>query len=128
MSSSSTRDLPPRELALDDERRRFTTPRKDARPLRDSSLLVLLVVGRGDKRPLAVDGRDDGRDCDSDSCTDFRRNADMGRRIQDGDSRSFEGESVDMTSSDMEVGRRAGEKSIVLWCVTRASCRVNHRM
>jgi hypothetical protein len=107
MSLSSTRDLPPRELALEDERRRLTTPRKDARLFRDSSLLVLLVVGRGVKRPLEVDGRD--CDCASVSCTDFRLSADIGRRIQDGDSRSFEGDSVDMTSSDMNVDRRAAK-------------------
>jgi hypothetical protein len=107
MSLSSIRDLPPRELALEDERRRFTTPRKDARLFRDSSLLVLLVVGRGDKKPLEVVGRD--CDCSSVSCTDFRLSADIGRRIQDGDSRSFEGDSVDMTSSDMKVGWKMAE-------------------
>jgi hypothetical protein len=109
MSLSSTCDLPPRELALEDERSRFTTCRKEVRPVRDSSLLVLLVVGRGANRPLEVDGREDGCDCESGSCTDLRLNADIGRRIHDGDNRSFAGDSVDMTSSDMKVGRRAVE-------------------
>jgi hypothetical protein len=108
--SSTSLDLPPRELALEDERNRFTTPRKDVRlsefferAERDSSLLVLLEVGRGDKRPLEVEGRE------FESCTDFLLH-DIERRTQDGDSRSFDDVgSVDMTSSDIEVDRNVAE-------------------
>jgi len=105
MSVSST--LPPRELALEDERRRLTTLRNEVRlsGLLDrsrcaSSLLVLLDVGRGDSRPLEVEGRE------SASWTDFRLKETEARRIQDGDSLSFDGgESVpvDMTSSDISI-------------------------
>jgi hypothetical protein len=105
MSLSLT--LPPSELALDEERRRFTTPRSDVRPSRlferaepDSSLLVRLEVGRGDKKPLEVVGRA------SPSCADFLLVHDTERRIQAGDSRSFDGcdsVAVDITSSDINV-------------------------
>ena len=96
-------DFPPNELALEDERSRFTTPRNDdgLRGLvdcveRDSSLLLLLGVGCGDSSALDVDGRD------SDSCCDFFVH-DMERRIQDGDNRSFDvALLVDMTSSDID--------------------------
>jgi hypothetical protein len=105
MSLSSS--LAPRELALDEERRRLTTPRKDVRlsklfdrSERDSSLLVLLDFGRGDRRPLDVDGRE------SASCADFRLHDTEARRIQDGESRSFDAVDsvpVDITSSDMNT-------------------------
>lgn len=109
--SFSSRDLPPRELALDDERRRLTTPRKDVRLSvlfeRDSSLLLLLDIGRGDSNPLEVEGLDSD---DSGAGFFFRE---IVRRIQDGDNRSFEGGGcVDMMSSDIwkrvEKGFKAG--------------------
>lgn len=112
-------DLPPSELALDDERSRVTTPRKYGRRVpdlldraeRESSLLLLLLLdsGRGDKRPLDVDGRD------SVFCADFLLKGESARRTQPGESRSFEEvDSVDITSND--IGRR--------WGIC-AGCRVN---
>jgi hypothetical protein len=99
--------LPPSELALDEERKRLTTPRSDVRPSRlferaepNSSLLVLLELGRGDRNPFEVVGRA------SPSCADFLLVHDTERRIQAGESRSFDGcdsVAVDITSSDMNV-------------------------
>lgn len=66
---------------------------------RESSLLVLLDAGRGDRSPLDVDGRRE-----SVFCADFLLQGEIERRIQDGDNRSLEvGVSVDMTSSDIEI-------------------------
>jgi hypothetical protein len=96
--------LPLSELALDDERRRLTTPRNDGRWLpdllecaeREASLLLLLRVD-GDRKPLGVDGRD------SDFGADFLLDGDIERRSQPTESRSLdEDESVDMTSSDID--------------------------
>lgn len=119
MSLSST--LPPNELALDEERNRFMTPRSDLRlsrlferAERDSSLLVLLEVGRGERRPFEVVGRA------SPSCVDFLLVHDTERRIQEGDSKSFdvcESGPVDITSSDMNVALLRE-----LWVIEFKSC------
>lgn len=70
---------------------------------RESSLLLLLDVGRGERSPLDVDGRE------SDSCVDFFLHA-RERPIQDGDNRSLAIVlSVDMTSSDIESERSLAE-------------------
>jgi hypothetical protein len=100
--SSISRDLPRKELADDDGRSLFTTSRNEVRlsrlferTEREASLLLLLDIGCGDKKLLEVDGREL---C---SCADFLLH-NLGRLIQDGDNRSFEGtDSVDMMRSDM---------------------------
>jgi len=89
-------------LALDEERNLVTNSIIDPRRLdelergdRVPSLLLNVDAGSGASRPFDVVGRESF--CGE---VDLR---DMGRRIQEGDSRSkVVGGSVDMTSSDIE--------------------------
>ena len=99
---SASCDLLLARLAFDGERNLLTNPITEPRRPdelergdREPSLLLDVCAGSGASRPFAVAGRDSfWGDVD-------RR--DIGRRNQEGDSRSrVEGGSVDMTSSDME--------------------------
>jgi hypothetical protein len=113
---SASCDCAPNELALDDERSRFTTPRKEVRfpdwlELRDALLLLRLEVVGNESSPLEVDGRE------SESSAAFFLQ-DIERLIQDGESRSFDGvESVDMMSSDIWRIRKAAGAWAFYKCV-----------